>query len=124
MASDPAASGDSPSLRAILDVLDDPDCRAILRHTGEPMTAPQLLEAIDVSRSTLYRKLDRLSEASLLREDVTVNPGGGRTTHYRRHFEDVTISIDDDRFAVDVERPGESAEDRLLSIWSDMGEQL
>lgn len=124
MASDPAASEDSPSFRAILDVLDDPDCRAILRHTGEPMTAPQLLEAIDVSRSTLYRKLDRLSEASLLREDVTVNPGGGRTTRYRRDFRDVTISIEDDRFAVDVERPAESAEDRLLSIWSDLGEEL
>lgn len=125
METNPAGSEDSPPFQAILDALEDPDCRRILRETAEPMTATQLVEAVDVPRSTLYRKLDLLSGASLLREEVTVNPEGGRTTRYQRDFDDVTISIDeDDQFEVNVERPSRSAGTHLANIWSKMGDEL
>lgn len=125
MGTDPVQTEDSRPFQAILDVLDDSDCRQILRETTEPMTATELVDAVDVPRSTLYRKLDLLSEASLLREDVTINPEGGRTTRYERDFSDVIISIDeDDQFEVTVERPPERPEDRLANIWSKMGDEL
>lgn len=125
MVRDPAASEDSPPLQVVLDALDDPDCRAILRETAEPMTATELLDASDIPRSTLYRKLTLLSDASLVREQYAINPGGGRTTTFERDFDALTISIDeDDDLSVAVERPPRNAEERLADIWSKMGEQL
>lgn len=125
MVPDPASSGDAPSIRAVLDALDDADCRTILRETAEPMTATELIDACEIPRSTLYRKLELLSRASLVREQDTINPGGGRITKYERDFDDVTISMDeDDDFSVTVERPPRKADERLADIWSKLGDEL
>lgn len=125
MVRDSASSEDSPSLQAVLDALDDADCRAILRETAEPMTATELIDTCDIPKSTLYRKLELLSQASLVHERDTINPGGGRTTKYERDFDDVTISMDeDDDFSVSVERPPRNADERLADIWSKMGDEL
>lgn len=125
MVSDPASSRDSPSLHEVLDALDDADCRAILRKTAEPMTANELIDACDIPKSTLYRKLDLLSEASLLREHDVINPGGGRTTRYERNFDDVTISMNEENnFSVTVDRPPRKADERLADIWSKMKDEL
>ena len=125
MVRDSASSEDSPSLQAVLDALDDADCRAILRETAEPMTATELTKTCDIPKSTLYRKLELLSDASLVREQDTINPGGGRTTKYERDFDDVMISMgDDDDLSVTVERPPRNADERLADIWSKMGDEL
>ncbi|MFC6961483.1 winged helix-turn-helix domain-containing protein [Halocatena marina] len=125
MVRDSASSEDSPSLQEILDALDDADCRAILRETTEPMTANELIDVCDIPKSTLYRKLDLLSRASLVREQDTINPRGGRITRYERHFDDVLISMDEaDTFTVTVERPPRKADERLADIWSKMGDEL
>lgn len=125
MVRDPASSEDSPSLQDVLDALDDAACRAILRETTEPMTANELIDTCDIPQSTLYRKLDLLSEASLVREEETITPGGGRTTQYERDFEDVMISMNsDDNFSVTVERPPRKPDERLENIWSKMGDEL
>lgn len=121
----PVDDEDSPTLQAVLDALDDPDCREILREMDEAMTANDLIDACDVPKSTLYRKMDLLSDASLVRKQDTINPGGGRTTYYERSFEDVTISIDETGdFTVNVERPPQTTGDRLADIWSMMGDGL
>lgn len=125
MVRDSAPTGDTPSLQEVLDALDDADCRAILRETAEPMTATELIDTCDIPQSTLYRKLELLSGASLVREQDTINPGGGRTTKYERNFDDVTISMDDENdFSVTVERPPRNADERLADIWSKMGDEL
>ncbi|WP_255199019.1 winged helix-turn-helix domain-containing protein [Halorarius litoreus] len=122
---DPATGDASPSLQDILTALDDPDCRTILRETAEPMTANDLIDACGIPKSTLYRKLNRLSDAALVREQDEINPGGGRTTRYVRDFKDVNISMDnDDEFSVTVERPHRNVDERLEDIWSKMGEGL
>lgn len=125
MARDSAPSEDTPSLQDVLNALDDADCRTILREITEPMTANELIDACDIPRSTLYRKLDRLSTASLVREQDKINPEGGRITLYKRDFDDVTISMDEeDNFSVTVERPPRKADERLEHIWSKMGDEL
>ena len=109
----------------VLEALDDEDCRTILQHTAEPMTATDLIDACDISQSTVYRKLDRLCAASLVREQDRINPNGGRVTLYERDFEDVTISMEsDDTFAVTIDRPPRNAGERLADIWSKMGDEL
>ncbi|MFB6200950.1 MAG: helix-turn-helix domain-containing protein [Halorhabdus sp.] len=125
MGDDSATSGDTPPVQDVLDALDDPDCRAILRNTAEPMTANELIDVCDISKSTLYRKLDLLSSASLVRERDTIGSGGGRITKYVRDFEDVLISMEEnDTFSVTVERPDRTADQRLTDIWSTMGDEL
>lgn len=124
MVRDSASSADSPSLQVILDALDDADCRTILRETAQPMTATELSNTCDIPQSTLYRKLELLSHASLVRERDTINPQGGRTTQYERDFDNVMISMDSDEFSVTVDRPPRKADERLANIWSRMGDEL
>jgi len=108
MRGDSVSSDISPPLQAVLESLDDADCRAILRETAEAKTATELIETCDITNSTVYRKLELLTKASLVRKRETVNPEGGRTTYYFRDFDDIRISMDDDDcFAVDIERPFE-----------------
>lgn len=118
-------SEDSPALQDVLDALGDPACRAILRETVESMTANELIDACDIPKSTLYRKLELLSSASLVRERETIYPSGGRVTYYERSFDDVAISMDDTgEFSVSVDRPPQSTDERLADIWSMMGDEV
>jgi hypothetical protein len=79
MVRDPVRSEDSPELQTILDALDDQDCRAIVSALDGPMTADEVADAADVPLSTTYRKLDLLTEASLLEEGIEIR-ADGRTT--------------------------------------------
>jgi Fe2+ or Zn2+ uptake regulation protein len=125
MGDTPASNEDAPILQDVLDALDDPDCQTILRETAEPMTAKELTESCDIPKSTVYRKLDLLSAASLVRERIEIHPEGGRITRYQRDFEDVIISMDDeDVLDVEISRPKRSVDERLASIWSKMGDEL
>ncbi len=126
MVRDPANPGDTPppTLQDILSALDDSECRSILMEISEPMTATELTDACDIAQSTLYRKLDLLSRASLVRELVSVGPEGGRVTRYERDVSDVTISVGDDEFSVTVDRPSTHADERLADMWSKMGDEL
>ena len=125
MGDNPGSTVDTPPFQAVVDALDDPDCQAILRETVDPMTATELTEACDIPKSTLYRKLDLLSTASLLREREQINPGGGRVTQYERDFEDITISMTESGgFSVAVDRDQQTTDERLADIWSKMGDEL
>ncbi|WP_435125539.1 helix-turn-helix domain-containing protein [Halobaculum sp. D14] len=143
MVDSPATTADDPALQDVLDALGDPDCRAILRETTDPMTATDLADACTISKSTLYRKLDLLSRASLVRESIEAGPDGGRVSRYERDVTDVTVSIDVDGddsngsdgsaaggdgdeagFAVTVSRPARAADERLADMWSTMGDEL
>ncbi|MBX0288059.1 helix-turn-helix domain-containing protein [Halomicroarcula sp. F13] len=125
MGDNPGSTVDTPPFQAVVDALDDPDCQAILRETVDPMTATELTEACDIPKSTLYRKLDLLSTASLVRERDQINPGGGRVTQYERDFEDITISMTKSgEFSVAVDRDQRTTDERLADIWSKMGDEL
>jgi predicted transcriptional regulator len=125
MVDDSAASDDNPQLELVLDALDDSNCRSILRETADPATAADLIDACDIPRSTLYRKLDQLSDAGLLREYDKIHPAGGRTTYYQRTFENVNITIDEaNTFSVTVEQKRQGTDERLRDIWSKMGDEV
>ncbi|UPM44208.1 winged helix-turn-helix domain-containing protein [Halocatena salina] len=125
MGTDPVKNEDSPAIQDVLDALDDPDCRAILEETEQPMTAKELGERCEISTSTLYRKLDLLSTATLVRELHSVHPDRGRITRYQRDIASLNVSItDDDQFDVRINRPERTADERLADMWSEMGEEL
>lgn len=112
---------DAPELQDVLDALDDPDCRTLVAELADPMTARELSEATDVPLSTTYRKLDLLTEASLLTELTEIRQDGQHTTRYGVDFREVRIALDDDRsFDVEVARPERSPDEQLAAMWSEV----
>lgn len=125
MERDPARSEEPPATQDVLSALDDETCRSILSELTEPMTASELGETREIPQSTLYRKLDMLSRAALVREFVEVGPDGGRITRYERDVTDVTVSVEEEgEFSVSIDRPSRRANERLARLWATMGDEL
>jgi hypothetical protein len=121
MVRDPFADEDAPDLQEVLDALDDPDCRDIVTALEEPMTADQISGAADVPLSTTYRKLDLLSEASLLEEGLEIRSDGQHASRYAIAFEEVIIALTEDRdFDVQISRRPRAADERLANLWSEV----
>ncbi|MFC7177226.1 winged helix-turn-helix domain-containing protein [Halosegnis marinus] len=115
---------DAPDTGTVLDALDDPDARTILERLEEPMSAAEVAEACDIARSTAYRKLGRLSEASLLAEETRVRADGHHTTRYRVAFESVVVEFSERRtLGVEVVRP-DAPDAQLASMWAEVRREV
>lgn len=120
MVRDPFAD-ETPDLQSVLDALEDPDCRAIVRELFEPMTAEEISETTDVPLSTTYRKLELLTEAGLVEEDVEIRTDGQHASRFTVAFEELTISLSEDReFTLDITLRSRTADERLADIWSEV----
>lgn len=112
---------DEPALSAVLRSLDDGKCRTILKLLHGPKSANDLCGECDLPSSTVYRKLELLRKAELVREYTEVRRDGPNATLYERDFTTISIGIDDsDEFTIAVDRPEVDAEDRLATFWSEM----
>ncbi|MFC6757577.1 MULTISPECIES: helix-turn-helix domain-containing protein [Haloarcula] len=121
MVRDPAADDETPTLTTVLDALDDEDCRTIVSVLAEPMTANEISEASGVPLSTTYRKLELLTDSSLLYEGVEVRSDGQHASRYAIDFEEVVIALDDSReFEVDIAHRARSPDQRLENLWSEV----
>ena len=104
-------------VQVVFDALGDPDCREILRAIGpSALTANECSESCDLPLSTTYRKLERLSEAGLIEEQLRLRRDGKHANQYRRRFEGVSVEVHDDG-ALNVElrpRGDETAADSDL----------
>lgn len=113
-----------PALQDVLDALDDPACRAIINHLADPMTAKELATTCDIPLSTMYRKLDLLTEASLVLEQPKIRHDGQHTTRYTLAFEEINVSLNDERtIDVQIKRAAESPDKRLSELWSKVREE-
>lgn len=118
------SSESEPEIDEILEALDDQTCRVIVEELTEPMTASEVAEACDLPMSTTYRKLERLSTASLLSEGTELRADGHHATLYEADFESVAVTLTDDReLDVSVERPARTAEERLANIWEEVRQE-
>lgn len=121
MVRDPLGTEDAPDLGAVLDALDDPECRRIIRYLDEPMTASEISDGCDIPSSTTYRKLDRLTEASILTEQTAIRTDGHHTSTYAIAFEEVKVFLDDQRqFEVSIARPAQTADEQLADLWGEV----
>lgn len=105
--------------QVVLDALQDSDCREIVEGIAEPMTAKEVAELTDIPLSTTYRKLDRLTEATIVEEQTEIRPDGHHASVYCIDFETVVISREDGSLTVEISRPT-SPEERLAGIWSEV----
>lgn len=121
MGRDPFGQATAPELQVVLDALEDPDCRRIVRRLEDPKTARELSEGCDMALSTTYRKLELLSNASLVDERTKIRPGGHHTTQYALDFDAVRIALDDDReFDLDISRPARAPDEHLAQLWTEV----
>jgi DNA-binding transcriptional ArsR family regulator len=124
MVRDPHQTEDAPALQEVLAALDDPVNRTIVKQLDSPMTASEISETCDVPLSTTYRKLEALTEASLLRETVEIRKDGRHTSRYQVDFEALGIRLSDDReFVVYIERPARTTDERLANMWEEVREE-
>lgn len=123
MGRDPFAP-DTPEPQNVLDALDDPTCHGILEELEHPMTASELSEVCDIPESTMYRKLDLLSDASLIEEQIEIRADGRHTTRYALNFEEVRVSLDDTRaLDIAIKRRSQTPEERLSELWSEVSKE-
>lgn len=115
---------ETPELQDVLDSLDDPDCRSIIEQLDEPMTASELSKACDIPLSTTYRKLELLTDASLLDERIEIRTNSQNTTRYVLAFDEVRIGLDDDRSVeVAIKRRERTPDQRLSELWSEVSKE-
>ncbi|WP_408959399.1 helix-turn-helix domain-containing protein [Natrinema sp. 74] len=94
--------------RAVLAALDDDACRCILEATNEEsLTATELSERCGIPMSTAYRKVELLTEADLVEERVRINTSGKHATEYRKHFDDILVSVAGGGLEVEMTKPGD-----------------
>lgn len=80
--------------QTVIAALEDDTCRDVLEATAdEALTATELSERCDVPLSTMYRKLEVLTEASLVLETLRLRRDGRHASEYRQCFDDVKISM-------------------------------
>src|SRR5699024_7919439 len=114
---------DGSALPTVLQPLDDGKCRTILTLLARPKSASELREECELSCSTVYRKLELLRESGLVREYTDVRRDGPNVTCYERDFTDISITITDNEFTMQVDRPEQDPEDKLATFWSAMKEE-
>jgi DNA-binding transcriptional ArsR family regulator len=118
MVRDPFVQDAAPDLQDVLSALDDPDCRDIVRELDDARTAREVSEACDMPLSTTYRKLELLSNASLVDERTQLRAGGHHTTEFALDFTAVRIALNEDRtFEVAIERPARPTDEQLARLW-------
>lgn len=113
---------ESPDAEVILNVLDDEVNQTIIEKLDEPMTASEIAEVCDIPVSTTYRKLDRLTDASLLATGTEVRADGHHTTTYRVDFRAITLLLDESRsLTASVMRSHRDRADvRLAKLWTEV----
>ncbi|WP_255192593.1 winged helix-turn-helix domain-containing protein [Natronobeatus ordinarius] len=121
MVRDPIDSESALSAAEICAALDDPDCREIIRNLDEPLTAAEITSRCDIPQSTLYRKLELLTDATLLEESTEIRKDGHHASRYSIAFEEITLFLEEDRsVGVSIERPTRTADERLAELWSEV----
>lgn len=108
-------------LTTIADLLADEYAKAILEEiSSEPMTIPELTTHLDASRTTVYRRIQTLSELDLVESQIRPEPGGTDATAYAATLSEINIALESGSFEAEVKRTDTDAVDRLNQLWGDL----
>lgn len=105
-------------LATVVALLDDEHVRSILAATSEtPLSANELSEHCGVSTSSIYRRLDRLTDADLVGERTRPRADGHHETVYVSRLERFELVLRDGEFEWDVDRERDDVADELTRLW-------
>ncbi|MGM0590334.1 MAG: helix-turn-helix domain-containing protein [Halobacteriota archaeon] len=112
---------DEPDFEVVVGALEDDIARTIITNLSEPMTASTVSDVCDIPLSTTYRKLDLLTDATLLNERTALRSDGHHATLYEVDFESVTIELTESLdLSASVSHPERTADERLASLWAEV----
>ena len=95
---------DEPSIDPdeLLSLLSDEYARSILKTIGEDgLPARTIAERLDLSRATVYRRLNRLEAAGMVDTTMAYHSEGHHRKHYHAALDEVLLSFDDGVVAVE-----------------------
>jgi len=84
------------SIERLLNALSAETTREILTTLSEPMTVAELVAECDISSSTVYRRLNLLSDIGVVEEQIVVNDDGEQCSRYERNVERFSVSVGED----------------------------
>jgi DNA-binding transcriptional ArsR family regulator len=126
MVRDPSTRDDEYLSDDVFSTLGDEPTRTIIETLSEPMTANELSEACEIPLSTMYRKLDQLTEASLVTETTEIRQGGQHTTRYKLDFTEIEVLLSAEHtLTTTIDRPTQesTADQRLEELWAQIREE-
>jgi len=86
---------------AQLRLLDDEYAREILAALADaPMRGRDLIERCEMSRATVYRRLDRLRAAGFVTAETAVDPNGHHCQEFRLARDELTVRIENGTLTV------------------------
>lgn len=104
----------------IFEVFGDPLARRILVFASDRrVSADDLAEQLDVSRPTIYRRLNALIDYDLLRERQEIDAQGNHYQSYESTLRRVTFEIEDGGYNIDLTMR-QTLADQFESFWSDL----
>lgn len=116
----PTPVTEDPDLTTVVGLLDDACVRTILTATSvEPMSANELASRCEVSRQTVYRRLDQLEAAGFVAERTRPREDGHHEAVYAATVEEISVRLCDGDLEFEVERPRRDAADELERLWRD-----
>lgn len=116
---------DRPPVELVCTALADDDCRRILCALDEPLTATEVAIKCELPQTTTYRKLQQLTDAGLVDEWTDVRTEGNNVTRFARDSTGVFVTFDDGTsFDVEIVDEASGPDQRLVQVWSRIGEEL
>lgn len=106
----------------VFDVFGDSLARRILVLASDrPLSADDLADQFDVSRPTIYRRLNALIDYDLLREQQEIDVDGNHYKVFETTLERITFEIDGGGYTIDL-TVRQSLADKFDSFWSGIEE--
>jgi DNA-binding transcriptional ArsR family regulator len=85
-----------------LSVLSNDYARAIMAEISEEaLPAREIAQRLDISRATVYRRLDWLEEAGVLTSTMSCEPNGNHRQRFRVVVDRLALSLESDGISVD-----------------------
>lgn len=105
---------------ALFGALENETSRAILAHTSEEArSVKELAEQIDVSQTSIYRRLEQLTEDGLVHETLQLDQSGNHFKLYRAAITHVSVNLENDDVQTRVDWH-EDVSERFTRIWEDI----
>lgn len=111
---------DKRPIEEILDTMGDEHARRILAAlSGEPQSAKELSESVDLSEPTVYRRLKLLQDHDLVASQTLVADDGNHYEQYRCNFNSTVISLSGSDYDVQIYRE-ENLPDKFSQLWDEL----
>lgn len=105
-------------LATVVSLLDDEHVRSILVATSErPHSASELGDRCGLSTSSIYRRLDRLTDADLVGERTRPRSDGHHETVYVCRLDRFELTVRDGDLSWGVDRQSDDVADQLTRLW-------